>query len=68
MVIWTDNAGSCKYNYHTIMTTSAPLFIYIVPAEGSPGLGSVIPFYIYIVPAVGSPALGSVMVDVLGLT
>ena len=50
------------------MTTSAPLFIYIVPAEGSPGLGSVIPFYIYIVPAVGSPVLGSVMVDVLGLT
>ena len=30
MVIGTDFIGSCKSNYHTIATTTAPVYIYIL--------------------------------------
>ena len=36
------HTGSCKFNYHTITTTTAPFYIYIIPALRSPALGSVI--------------------------
>ena len=34
LVIGTDDIGSCKSNYHTIMTTTAPRLYVLVWCEG----------------------------------
>ena len=35
VVIGTDSIGSCKSNYHTITTTTAPITTYISPASNT---------------------------------
>jgi hypothetical protein len=35
LVIDTDCIGSCKSNYHTIMTTTAPIYFYVFFFDGN---------------------------------